>query len=171
MIIMLFIGFFFLFVVVFWFCGFFVVIRVFYLFVMGLLLVVSVVLFINKLFFLVILDIWDFDVSMESIVECCSVDLVDVGGVDVVLVVFVDGVEFNEVFLVVYDVGFGVEVVIFLIVVVLVIVVDFVVVGNVVFVVVFIEEVVLGIFRKRFIKEWNKWLNIEISVIYKYKRL
>lgn len=169
MIIMLFIGFFFLIVVVFWFCGCFVVIRVFYLFVVGLLLVGVVdVLFVNKLFFLVILDIWDFDVSMESIVECWCVDLVEVGGV-LVLMVFVDGVEFNEVCLVVYVVG--VEVVIFLIVVVLVIVVDFVVVGNVVFVVVFIEEVVLGIFRKRFIKEWNKWLNIEISVIYKYKRL
>lgn len=158
--------------VVFWFCGFFVVIRVFYLFVVGLLLVgvVSVVLFINIFFFLVIFDIWDFDVSMESIVECCSVDLVEVGGV-LVLMVFVDGVEFNEVCLVVYVVGFGVEVVICLIVVVLVIVVDFVVVGNVVFVVVFIEEVVLGIFRKRFIKEWNEWLNIEISVIYRYNIL
>lgn len=82
--------------------------------------------------------------SMESIVECCSVDLVDVGGVDAVPVVLVDGVEFNEVRLVVH-VGFGVEVVISLIVVALVTVVDFVVVGNVVFAVVFIEVVVLGI--------------------------
>lgn len=77
--------------------------------------------------------------------ECCSVDIVDVGGVDAVPVVLVDGVEFNEVRLVVHDVGFGVEVVICLIVVALVTVVDFVVVGNVVFAVVFIEEVVLGI--------------------------
>lgn len=84
--------------------------------------------------------------SMESIVECCSVDLVDVGGVDAVPVVLADGVEFNEVRLVVH-VGFGVEVVICLIVVALVTVVDFVVVGNVVFAVVFIEEVVLGISR------------------------
>lgn len=65
--------------------------------------------------------------------------------------VLVDGVEFNEVRLVVHVVG--VEVVISLIVVALVTVVDFVVVGNVVFAVVFIEEVVLGISRKRFIKE------------------
>lgn len=64
--------------------------------------------------------------------------------------VLVDGVEFNEVRLVVHVVG--VEVVISLIVVALVTVVDFVVVGNVVFAV-FIEEVVLGISRKRFIKE------------------
>lgn len=77
--------------------------------------------------------------------ECCSVDLVDVGGVDAVPVVLVDRVEFNEVRLVVHVVGFGVEVVICLIVVALVTVVDFVVVGNVVFAVVFIEEVVLGI--------------------------
>lgn len=91
--------------------------------------------------------------SIESIVECCSVDLVDVGGVDAVPVVLVDGVEFNEVRLVVHVVGFGVEVVISLSVVALVTVVDFVVVGNVVFAVVFIEEVVLGISRKRFIKE------------------
>lgn len=82
--------------------------------------------------------------SMESIVECCSVDLVDVSGVDAVPVVLVDVVEFNEVLLVVH-VGLGVEVVISLIVVALVTVVDFVVVGNVVFAVVFIEEVVLGI--------------------------
>lgn len=67
--------------------------------------------------------------------------------------VLVDGVEFNEVRLDVHVVGFGVEVVISLIVVALVTVVDFVVVGNVVFAVVFIEEVVLGITRKRFIKE------------------
>lgn len=85
--------------------------------------------------------------------ECCSVDLVDVGGVDAVPVVRVDGVELNEVRLVVHVVGFGVEVVISLSVVALVTVVDFVVVGNVVFAVVFIEEVVLGISRKRFIKE------------------
>lgn len=84
--------------------------------------------------------------SMESIVECCSVDLVDVSGVDAVPVVLVDVVEFNEVLLVVH-VGLGVEVVISLIVVALVTVVDFVVVGNVVFAVVFIEEVVLGISR------------------------
>lgn len=84
--------------------------------------------------------------------ECCSVDIVDVGGVDAVPVVLVDGVEFNEVRLVVHVVV-GVEVVISLIVVALVTVVDFVVVGNVVFAVVFIEEVVLGISRKRFIKE------------------
>lgn len=77
--------------------------------------------------------------------ECCSVDLVDVGGVDAVPVVLVDGVEIKEVRLVFHDVGFGVEVVISLIVVALVTVVDFVVVGNVVFAVVFIEEVVLGI--------------------------
>lgn len=82
--------------------------------------------------------------SMESIVECCSVDLVEVGSVPVPMVL-VDGVEFNEVRLVVHVVGFGVEVVICLIVVALVTVVDFVVVGNVVFAVVFIEEVVLGI--------------------------
>lgn len=82
--------------------------------------------------------------SMESIVECCSVDLVDVGGVDAVPVVLVDVVEFNEVRLVVH-VGFGVEVAISLIVVALVTVVNFVVVGNVVFAVVFIEVVVLGI--------------------------
>lgn len=82
--------------------------------------------------------------SMESIVECCSVDLVDIGCVDAVPVVLVDGVEFNEVRLVVH-VGFGVEVVISLIVVALVTVIDFVVVGNVVFAVVFIEVVVLGI--------------------------
>lgn len=82
--------------------------------------------------------------SMESIVECCSVDLVDVSGVDAVPVVLVDVVEFNEVLLVVH-IGLGVEVVISLIVVALVTVVDFVVVGNVVFAVVFIEEVVLGI--------------------------
>lgn len=81
--------------------------------------------------------------SMESIVECCSVDLVEVGGVPVP-VVLVDGVEFNEVRLVVH-VGFGVEVVISLIVVALVTVVNFVVVGNIVFAVVFIEVVVLGI--------------------------
>lgn len=85
--------------------------------------------------------------------ECCSVDLVDVGSVDAVPVVLVDGVEFNEVRLVVHVVGFGVEVVISLIVVALITVVDFVVVGNVVFAVVFIEEVVLGISRKRFIKD------------------
>lgn len=85
--------------------------------------------------------------------ECCSVDIVDVGGVDAVPVVLVDVVEFNGVRLVVHVVGFGVEVVICLIVVALVTVVDFVVVGNVVFAVVFIEEVVLGISRKRFIKE------------------
>lgn len=85
--------------------------------------------------------------------ECCSVDIVDVGGVDAVPVVRVDGVELNEVRLVVHVVGFGVEVVISLSVVALVTVVDFVVVGNVVFAVVFIEEVVLGISRKRFIKE------------------
>lgn len=91
--------------------------------------------------------------SMESIVECCSVDIVDGGGVDAVPVVLVDVVEFNGVRLVVHVVGFGVEVVICLIVVALVTVVDFVVVGNVVFAVVFIEEVVLGISRKRFIKE------------------
>lgn len=90
--------------------------------------------------------------SMESIVECCSVDLVEVGGVPVPMVL-VDGVEFNEVRLVAHVVGFGVEVVICLIVFALVTVVDFVVVGNVVFAVVFIEEVVLGISRKRFIKE------------------
>lgn len=82
--------------------------------------------------------------------ECCSVDLVDVGGVDAVPVVLVDGVEFNEVRLVVH-VGFGVEVVISLIVVALVTVVNFVVVGNIVFAVVFIEVVVLGISRKSLI--------------------
>lgn len=83
--------------------------------------------------------------SMENIVEFCSVDIVDVGGVDAVPVVLVDGVELNEVRLVVHVVGFGVEVVISLSAVALVTVVDFVVVVNVVFAVVFIEEVVLGI--------------------------
>lgn len=78
--------------------------------------------------------------SMESIVECCPVDLVGVG-VDAVPVVLVDEVGLNEILLVV-DVGFGVEVLISCIVVALVIVVDFVVVFNVV---IFIEVVVLGI--------------------------
>lgn len=82
--------------------------------------------------------------SMESIVECCTVDLVGVGGFDAVPVVLVDAVGLNEILLVV-DVGFGVEVFISCIVVALVIVVDFVVVFNVVFAVVFIEVVVLGI--------------------------
>lgn len=82
--------------------------------------------------------------SMESIVECCTVDLVGVG-VDAVSVVLVDEVGLNEILLVV-DVGFGVEVLISCIVVALVIVVDFVVAFNVVFhVVIFIEVVVLGI--------------------------
>lgn len=82
--------------------------------------------------------------SMESIVECCTVDLVGVG-VDAVSVVLVDEVGLSEILLVVDD-GFGVEVLISCIVVALVIVVDFVVVFNVVFnVVIFIEVVVLGI--------------------------
>lgn len=114
--------------VVLWSCGLFAVIRASHSSVVGLLLA----------------GVGDVLVSMESIVECCSVDLVDVGGVDAVPVLLVDGVEFNEVCLVAH-VGFGVEVVISLIVVALVTVVDFVVVGNVVFAVVFIEEVVLGI--------------------------
>lgn len=83
--------------------------------------------------------------SMESIVECCTVDLVDVG-VDAVSVVLVDEVGLNEILLVV-DVGFGVEVLISCIVVALVIVVDFVVIFNVV---IFIEVVVLGISRKSY---------------------
>lgn len=83
--------------------------------------------------------------SMESIVECCTVDLVGVG-VDAVSVVLVDEVGLSEILLVVDD-GFGVEVLISCIVVALVIVVDFVVVFNVV---IFIEVVVLGISRKSY---------------------
>lgn len=87
--------------------------------------------------------------SMESIVECCTVDLVGVD-VDAVSVVLVDEVGLSEILLVVDD-GFGVEVLISCIVVALVIVVDFVVVFNVVFnVVIFIEVVVLGISRKSY---------------------
>lgn len=128
-----------LFMVVLWSWGLFAVIRASHSSVVGLLLAGEIVVVL-------------LNVSIEGSVRCCTFDLVVVGGVEAVLVVLVDGVGLNEVLLNV-DVGFGVKIVVSWIVVALVIVVDFIAVVNVVFDVVFIEEVGLGISRKKVIKE------------------